>query len=70
MINWERILSVLGYSYVRDFVDKKVSGEALYESAISKGVGPLVRPVIRRGVDRSRRAAREALRRRGVLCQK
>jgi hypothetical protein len=66
MVNWDSLLSKMD-GEVREFVDRKLSGDRLYELAIAKGVGPLVRPLVRRGVERSRKAAREALRRRGMI---
>lgn len=66
MINWEKILPVVGKEVVL-FANNGLSGEKLYEVAVSRGVGPSVRPVIRQGVKSGRRAAREALRRRNML---
>lgn len=65
-MKWNEVLEVMEND-VRQFVNGELSGDRLYERAIANGIGPLVRPVVRNGVQRSRKSAREALRRRGLL---
>lgn len=65
MTNWNEILTNLN-SEVKSFARCELSGEKLYAKAVAKGIGPLVRPLIRQGVTRSRKAAKEALRRRST----
>lgn len=65
-MKWNEVLEVMSDD-VRRFANGELSGDGLYELAIAKGIGPLVRPVVRNGVQRSRKSAREALRRRGLL---
>ena len=65
-MNWEKIVSSMS-SDLNLFVSRKLSAENLYKSAVSKGIGPELRPLVRSGADRGRKIAREALRRRNLL---
>ena len=65
-MNWSEIIPEMKSDLVK-FVNRELSGEKLYTIAISKNLGPFVRPIVRNGVERSRKAAREALRRRNLL---
>lgn len=65
-MNWSEIIPVMKNDLIK-FVNREMSGENLYKVAVAKNLGPLVRPLVRNGVTRSRKAAREALRRRNLL---
>lgn len=65
-MNWEKIIAVMS-SDVKLFVSRELSAKNLYKSAVSNGIGPELRPLIRSGADRGRKIAREALRRRNLL---
>lgn len=66
MLNWSKIVPVMSDD-LKAFVNQGLSAENLYKIAVSKGVGPELRPLIRSGASRGRRVAREALRRRNVV---
>ena len=66
MLNWSKIVPVMSND-LQDFVAKKLSAENLYKKAVLVGIGSEVRPLVRAGADRGRRAAREALRRRNLI---
>lgn len=67
-MNWDKIIKGVGVNYLRDFVNSNYSLESLYRRAVQFNVGPEVRPLVREyHAKRARRAAREALRRRGLL---
>lgn len=65
-MNWNKVLSKMT-SDVQAFVNRELSAKNLYKTAIIKGVGPELRPLIRSGADRGRKIARQALRRRNLL---
>lgn len=65
-MNWEKVIPTLHVD-LKSFVNRELSAENLYKSAIIKGVGPELRDLVRSGAHRARRAAREALRRRNLL---
>lgn len=65
-MNWKTLIPALSTD-LNLFVSRKLSAENLYKVAVSRGVGPELRPLIRSGADRGRRIAREALRRRNLL---
>jgi len=65
-MRWEVIVPILS-SDLLAFVNRELSAKNLYKSAVSKGIGPELRPLVRAGADRGRRIAREALRRRNLL---
>lgn len=65
-MNWSKLVPSMR-NELKLFVNRKLSGEALYSKAVTLGLGSEVRPMIRQGVDRGRKIAREALRRRNLL---
>lgn len=66
MLNWSKMVPVLSPE-LKNFVNGNLSAENLYKKAVVKGVGPELRPLVRKGASRGRRVAREALRRRNLL---
>lgn len=65
-MNWEKIVPMLSTD-LKAFVNRELSAENLYKSAVSKGIGPELRSLVRSGADRGRKIARQALRRRNLL---
>jgi O-acetyl-ADP-ribose deacetylase (regulator of RNase III) len=65
-MNWEKVIPTL-QSDLKLFVNRELSAENLYKSAIIKGVGPELRDLVRSGANRARKVTREALRRRNLL---
>lgn len=65
-MNWEKIVPMLSTD-LKAFVNRELSAENLYKSAVSKGIGPELRSLIRSGAERGRKITREALRRRNLL---
>lgn len=65
-MHWNNIIPEIRIE-LQKFVNRELSAENLYKVAVSKGIGPELRPLIRSGADRGRRIAREALRRRNLL---
>ena len=65
-MNWEKIVPQITQE-LQNFVNHQLSAENLYKTAVAKGIGPELRPLIRSGADRGRKIAREALRRRNLL---
>jgi hypothetical protein len=64
-VNWTKIISSVGRSFVESFAKGKTSGRALYDLALSYGGSAEVRNLLRsRGVDEARQLARKALSRR------
>jgi len=66
MLNWSKVVPTLS-NELKKFVSGGLSAENLYKIAVSKNLGPELRPLVRNGAQRGRRAAREALRRRNLL---
>lgn len=65
-MNWTKIVPQMT-DELRNFVNGNLSGDKLYATAVSRNLGPEIRPLIRNGVDRGRKVTREALRRRNLL---
>lgn len=65
LVNWDLIVGVMQTELV-DFVNHDISGETFYKIGVSLGVGPECRHLIKLGMGRARKNAREALRRRSV----
>jgi len=65
-MNWNKIVPQITLE-LQAFVNNKLSAENLYKNAVSIGIGPEIRPLVRNGAQRGRKVAREALRRRNLL---
>ena len=64
-VNWTKIISGVGRSYLESFAQGNTSGRTLYDLALSYGGSAEVRNLLRsRGVDEARQLARKALSRR------
>lgn len=65
-MNWTKVVPQMT-NELNSFANKQLSAENLYKVAVARGVGPEVRPLVKRGAQRARKATREALRRRNLL---
>lgn len=68
MVNWNTIFNVGNVSELRSFASGQMSGRQLYNCFTHTSAGGEIRNALRtKGVDRLRRASREALRRRQLV---
>jgi hypothetical protein len=64
-VNWDLIVSTMKSELI-DFINHDMSGETFYKIGVSLGIGPECRYLIKLGMGRARKNAREALRRRSI----
>jgi len=65
-MNWNTVIGKVGVSTIINLVNKNISLRSFYETCIDAGIGPEARKLYLMGAIRSRKAAREALRRRNT----